>query len=157
MSASFYCDTSALVKLYHQEVGTARMEELFRQEGNVLVISELAIVEFYSTLARKVRVGEITPEAQAEAHRNFEADCSQRFIVDPLSNSVAQKAKELLQKHGNTKALRTLDALHLGACLSALSRETLVFVSADARQLDVGTLEGLQVLNPELPDDRLAE
>lgn len=157
MSASFYCDTSALVKLYHQEVGTERMEELFRQEGNVLVISELAIVEFYSTLARKVRVGEITPEAQEEAHRNFEADCRQRFVVDPLGSSVIQKAKELLQKHGNTKALRTLDALHLGACLSALPYETPVFGSADVRQLDIGTLEGLQVLNPEFPVDKPAE
>ncbi len=40
MSVSFYCDTSALVKLYRQEVGTERMEELFRQEENVLVISD---------------------------------------------------------------------------------------------------------------------
>ena len=55
------------------------------------------------------------------------------------------------------KALRALDALHLGACLSAMTHETLVFVSADARQLDVGILEGLQILNPELPGDRPAE
>jgi len=157
VSASFYCDTSALVKLYHQEVGTERMEELFRQEENVLVISELAIVEFYSTLARKVRVGEITPEAQEEAHRNFEADCRQRFVVDPLGSSVIQKAKELLQKYGNTKALRPLDALHLGACLSAMTQEALVFVSADARQLDVGRAEGLQVLNPESPENKPVE
>ena len=157
MSVSFYCDTSALVKLYHQEVGTELMEDLFRQEENVLVISELAIVEFYSTLARKVRVGEITPEAQEEARRNFEADCRQRFVVDPLGSSVIQKAKELLQKHGNTKALRTLDALHLGACLSALPHEIPVFVSADTRQLDIGTLEGLQVLNPESLVDKPAE
>ena len=154
MSASFYCDTSALVKLYHQEVGTERMEELFSQEENVLVISELAIVEFYSTLARKVRIGEITPEAQEEARRNFEADCRQRFVVAPLGSSVIQKAKELLQKYGNTKALRTLDALHLGACLIALTHGALVFVSADAHQLDVGTLEGLQVLNPEIPAEK---
>ena len=114
------------------------MEELFRQEENVLVISELAIVEFYSTLARKVRTGEITPEAQEEAGRNFEADCRQRFVIAPPGSAVIQQAKELLQRHGNTKALRTLDALHLGACRTARTREDLVFVSADARQLDVG-------------------
>jgi len=57
VNTSFYLDTSALVKLYHQEVGTERMEDLFRQEENVLVISELAIIEFYATLARKVRIG----------------------------------------------------------------------------------------------------
>ena len=55
MSTSFYCDTSALVKLYHQEVGTARMEELFSQEENVLVISELAIVEFYAIATGKTQ------------------------------------------------------------------------------------------------------
>jgi predicted nucleic acid-binding protein len=151
VSTSFYCDTSALVKLYHREAGTERMEEIFRQEDKTLIISELAIVEFYSTLAHKMRTGEITLEAQAEAHRNFETDCQRRFVIAPLSSSVIQKAKELLQKHGNIKALRTLDALHLGACLSTLPRETLVFVSADTRQIDVGLLEGLQVLNPESP------
>ena len=61
MNTSFYCDTSALVKLYHREAGTERMEEIFRQEDKTLIISELAIVEFYSTLARKMRTGEINP------------------------------------------------------------------------------------------------
>jgi hypothetical protein len=49
VSASFYCDTSALVKLYHREAGTERMEEIFRQEDKTIIISELVIVEFYST------------------------------------------------------------------------------------------------------------
>lgn len=154
MSASFDLDTSALVKLYHQEAGTERMEELCAQQDNILIISELAIVEFYATLARKVRIGEITPESQEEAGRNFVDDCHQRCVVAPLGSSVIQKAKELLQKYGTTQALRTLDALHLGAYLSALTRGALVFVSADARRLDVGTLEGLQVLNPEIPAEK---
>lgn len=47
MSASFYLDTSALIKLYHQEVGTGRMDDLFAQQDNILIISELAVVEFY--------------------------------------------------------------------------------------------------------------
>ena len=98
-----------------------------------------------------MRTGEIPLEAQVEAYRNFETDCQRRFVIAPLSSSVIQQAKELLQKHGNTKMLRTLDALHLGACLSTLPRETLVFVSADIRQIDVGLLEGLQVLNPQSP------
>jgi predicted nucleic acid-binding protein len=154
VSASFYLDTSALIKLYHQEVGTGRMDDLFAQQDNILIISELAVVEFYSMLARRVRIGEITPETQEEASRSFMEDCYQRFVVAPLGSSVIQKAKELLQTYGNTKALRTLDALHLGACLSALPRGELVFVSADARQLDIGALEGLQVLNPEIPAEK---
>ena len=151
MSASFYLDTSALVKLYHQEAGTGRMDDLFAQQDDILIISELAVVEFYSMLTRKVRTGEITPETPAAASRSFMEDCHQRFVVAPLGSSVIQKAKELLQTYGNTKALRTLDALHLGACLSALTRGELVFVSAGVRQLDIGALEGLPVPNPEIP------
>lgn len=148
---SFFFDTSALLKLYHREVGTDRVEEIFKQTDDTIVISELAVVELYSTLARKVRTGEITLQAQEEAVRNFENDCIRRFIVDPLSRAVIQKAKELLQKHGNAKALRSLDSLQLGACLAARMREDLVFVCADTRLLEIAGAEGLQVTNPEFP------
>lgn len=151
MTRSFFFDTSALIKLYHQEIGTERVDEIFRQVGNPIIISELATVELYSTMARKVRTREITPQAQEETLRNFEEDCTQRFVIDPLGGSVIQKAKELLQKHGNTKVLRSLDSLQLGACLIVRAREELVFVCADARLLDIGKLEGIEVLNPETP------
>lgn len=149
MSRSFYFDTSALIKLYHQETGTDQVEEIFRQADNVLIISELAGVELYSTLARKVRTGEIAPSVQDEVLRNFEHDCTHRFVIVPLGSSVIQKAKELLQKHGNTYALRTLDALHLGTCLIARAKEEVSFVCADDRLVAIGTFEGLQILNPE--------
>lgn len=100
----------------------------------------------------QVRTGEITLQAQDEALRNFEDDCTQRFVIDPLGGLVIQKAKEMLQKYGNTKALRSLDSLQLGACLIARARENLIFVCADTRLLEIGKLEGLQIENPELPD-----
>lgn len=150
MSHTFFFDTSALIKLYHQEPGTEWVEESFGQMENVIHISELAIVELYSALARKVRTGEITPHAQMEALRNFEEDCTQRFIIELLGSSVVQKAKELLQKYGNTKALRSLDALQLGAYLIIRAKEEIVFVCADARLLDIGRLEGFEGLNPEV-------
>lgn len=149
MSRAFFFDTSALLKLYHREVGTDQVEEIFKQTENSIVISELAIVEFYSTLARKVRTGEITPQAQEEASRDFENDCVQRFVIDPLSGAVIQRAKELLQKPGNTRPLRSLDSLQLGTCLTARRREELIFVCADARLLQVAESEGLQTENPE--------
>ena len=97
MSRTLFFDTSALIKLYHQEAGTERVEEIFGQAENSLIISELAIVEMYSPLARKVRTGEITPQAQEEALRNFEEDCARRFVIAPLGGAVLQKAKDLLE------------------------------------------------------------
>lgn len=151
MSRSFFLDTSALIKLYHQEIGTEQVEAIFQQEEDPLLISELAIVELYSTFARKVRTEEISLQAQKEAQQNFEEDRVQRFIVHPLGSVIIQRAKELIQKHGNTKALRSLDSLQLGTCLAVRAGDDLAFVCADTRLLDVAKLEGLQVLNPEAP------
>jgi predicted nucleic acid-binding protein len=146
---SFFFDTSALVKLYHCEVGTAEVEALFQQTEEAIVISELAIVELHSMFGRKVRTGEVSLHAQVEALRNFESDCLHRFTVAPLSSAVLQRAKALLQTHGNSKALRTLDSLQNVACLSAGATEGKMFVCADTRLLKVAQIEGLLVMNPE--------
>lgn len=149
MIFSFFFDTSALIKLYHEEVGTEQVEEIFGRTDNSIIISELSIVEFYSTLARKRRRGEIAPQAQEEALKSFEEDCASRFVVAPLTTAIVQKAKELLRTHGNSSALRALDALQLAASLVSRLEEEMVFVCADARLLEIGRLEGLEVLNPE--------
>ena len=153
MSVSYYLDTSALVKLYHQEAGTEQVEALFKQSDSILVVSELAEVELYSTLARKVRAGEIDEAAFEEVIKNFDDDCERRFVVQPLSTMVTQKARELLQQYGKIKSLRSLDALHLGACSTALAEAPLIFVSSDSRLLVVATLEGHAILNPEIASE----
>ena len=150
MSTPYYLDTSALVKLYHQEAGTEQVEALFTQSGNSLIISELAVVELYSTVARKVRTGEIHEEAYEEVLKNFDDDCERRFVVTPLSAAVTEKARALLQKYGKIKALRALDALHLGACASLQAHGPLIFVCSDIRLLEIAALEGHEVLNPEI-------
>jgi predicted nucleic acid-binding protein len=155
VSQTYFFDTSALVKLYHYEAGTERVEEVFSQLNSPLVISELATVELYAALARRVRMGEITVQAQNEAIRNFEDDCAHRFVVDPFGSM--QKARELLQRYGSIRALRTLDALQLGACLMVQSRGEVVFVCADIPLGEIGKLEGLTVLNPELQQESAAE
>ncbi|MGE4095881.1 MAG: type II toxin-antitoxin system VapC family toxin [Candidatus Binatia bacterium] len=149
MSHTFFFDTSALIKFYHQEIGTDRVEAIFQRLDTLLHISELATVELYAALARKVRMKEISLEAQQEAYRNFEDDCLHRFVIQPLTGTVIQKAKNLVQQYGNTKAFRSLDSLQLGACLIARTTRDWIFVCADSRLLEVAQEEGLQGLNPE--------
>ncbi|NOT54243.1 MAG: type II toxin-antitoxin system VapC family toxin [Deltaproteobacteria bacterium] len=153
MSQTFFFDTSALIKLYHQEAGTDRTAAIFQRPEWVLFISELATVELYAALARKVRMREISAEAQQEAYRNFEDDCRHRFVIQPLTGMVVQKAKNLVRQYGNTKALRSLDSLQLAACLVAQTSKDWTFTCADSRLLEVAQEEELQILNPEDPQE----
>jgi len=58
--AFFLFDTSALVKRYHVEAGSDKVDEIFEDSDNILIISELALVEVTSALLRKRNRGEIT-------------------------------------------------------------------------------------------------
>ncbi|HEX8998687.1 MAG TPA: type II toxin-antitoxin system VapC family toxin, partial [Blastocatellia bacterium] len=55
----YFLDTSALSKHYHAEVGTATVDAIFTLAGQTpgaqLYISRLAVVEYRSALAKKVR------------------------------------------------------------------------------------------------------
>jgi predicted nucleic acid-binding protein len=149
VTRTVFLDSSALIKLYHLEPGTDRVEEIFAVPETVLVISELAAVELHSALARKVRTGEITVPAEAAALANFEQDCTDRFLIEPLSSAVAQRAKALLKKHGHEKPLRSLDALQVATFAIVRAREEAVFVSADSRLCEVVKAEGHSALDPE--------
>jgi len=50
VTAFFLFDTSALVKRYHIEPGSDKVDEIFESPDNVLIISELALVEVASAL-----------------------------------------------------------------------------------------------------------
>jgi uncharacterized protein len=54
---NLYLDASALLPLFIQESKTQRAHELLR--GNVLVISDFAVAEFSSGVARRARLEEI--------------------------------------------------------------------------------------------------
>ncbi|HXQ23205.1 MAG TPA: type II toxin-antitoxin system VapC family toxin [Candidatus Acidoferrales bacterium] len=151
MTGTFFLDSSALIKLYHQEPGTERVEEIFAASSTALFISELAAVELQSALARKVRTGEITVQAEEEPVRNFEQDCADRFVIEPLTSAVVQQAKDLLKKHGHQRALRSLDALQVATFAIVRAREEAVFVCADGRLCGVAKAEGSSALNPEEP------
>ena len=69
MTGVFFLDSSALIKLYHNEPGTERVDHLFAATDTTLVISELTAVEMYSALARKVRTGEITADGLTFSRR----------------------------------------------------------------------------------------
>ena len=148
MNPTYFFDTSAVVKFYHKEKGTEWVESVFGDGDSTIVLSELATVEFHSAIAKKIRTNEITEDAGRQALRNFRKDCTERFIIVPIDSKIIRKAKELIDRHGRTFSLRTLDALQLAACQQEVAEEV-CFVCADINLITVCKEEAIQVANPE--------
>ena len=153
MNTFNFCDTSAIVKLYHHEVGSEWMEAIFNDANAIIVISELTHVEFYSAMLKKVRTGDITNEAKEEAIKNFEKYGRDKFMLTLLESRIFKKAQKLLDKYGRNYSLRTLDAIQLAACLHD-KIDGIRFIGADVHLLKICELEGLNMINPETEGDR---
>ncbi|MDY7002453.1 MAG: type II toxin-antitoxin system VapC family toxin [Cyanobacteriota bacterium] len=104
-------DTSVVVPLYWSEALTNTVEELLVNEPE-LGLSDLAIVEFCSAIARRVRMGEISRESAREIIEQFQAHIDAELYalieVEPMHYRIA-----LQWVGGLETSLRTLDALHL--------------------------------------------
>ena len=147
---TYFLDTSALVKRYHQEVGTEVIDKIFGEEDKELFISDLSIIEFHSAIALKVRTREISRDAFSHLIGLFSNELDVGlYRVMRIDEAEKQEAVELLTKYGFGYALRTLDSLQLAAMESVGKANVDWVVCADARFCEVIRLQGFQVINPE--------
>jgi predicted nucleic acid-binding protein len=149
----YYLDTSALVKHYHPEVGSAEVDRLWNDSAASLFVSRLSALETSSAFAGKVQAGTITPSDFDTLTRRFAADvASKRLTALRLLVVHFQEAERLLRQHGVSVRLRTLDALQLAVALDLRARGPVShFVCADQDLLAVAAREGLSILDPESP------
>lgn len=147
---SVYLDTSALLKRYVEEEGTARVIGLTEDPGGVrIVILDLALVEARSAVRRREREGDMAGADADRILKQIEEDASSSFLVQPATSAVMEEAARLIDRH----PLRAYDALQLAGCLVVRTGAPgpLTFVCADARLCEAAGLEGLSVLNPVSP------
>ena len=150
---SYFLDTSALVKRYHLEAGSANVGKILAEPNSTHLISRLGLVEAVSVFALKVRDGQI-PLADFTAYRKrLLADVRKRLLnVVRVRVPQFKEADRLLQKHGCSVKLRTLDALQLATVLDLRTRGLLNhFVCADLNLCKIARAESLSVINPETP------
>ena len=147
--ALLYLDTSALVKLYIQERGSGRMEELALSDpSQPLATCAITQVELHSAIDRRRRMGDLDEYEVEGAIERFTAHFKGWFFLYPIDARMLELACDLVHRY----ALRAYDAVHLAACLFILrlyARDDLTFVSADRRLLTAARSEGLEVLNPD--------
>ena len=114
---ALYLDTSALLKLFVQEDGSARVAALIagRRAADVLLVSRLGFTETSVSLSRMVHLGRI-PAADLPGHLGRFADYWDQSIQEvDLLEEVLEDARQLAQRF----PLRTYDAIHLASAREA--------------------------------------
>lgn len=112
-SSPVYLDTSAVVKLYVPESYSDELEDALIGRRD-LFVSDLAITELCSALARRSREGDLTSAAAERVYRRAARDLDERtFRRAEITPRVHREAERLLLTIGRQVQLRAADALHL--------------------------------------------
>ena len=106
-----YCDTSALIKLYVDEVHSNAVTKTIAA-ADAIATSLLAYPETRATLARAQREKRLRPSDFRRALAQFQQDWSSYVVLD-THHALMLHAGELAERH----ALRGADAIHLASAI----------------------------------------
>jgi predicted nucleic acid-binding protein len=146
----YYLDSSAWLKKYFQEDGTAWMVNFFaRNEERELACASLGVIEVTATLARKHKSQSIDSRSYQDALEELESDW-ENFSQIQLTEEIVAEAKTSAKKF----ALRGADAVHFASAL--LLREDplheddqIVFIVCDKELKAAAKLAGFTVVDPQ--------
>jgi hypothetical protein len=147
----YFLDSSALVKRYAVETGTAWVSSLCNLvNSHTILIANVTIVEVAAALASKQRSREITPEAYDQVMQDFIRDAATQYQVLGVDQGVISLGVALTGR----QKLRGYDAVQLAVALTVhralIGRQLspLIFVSADRDLLTAANNEGLHTDDP---------
>jgi uncharacterized protein len=132
-----YFDSSAFVKRYIEEAGTADVLA-WCDRASELAFSVIAVPELISAFCRLKREGRLSAEQYHQIKGDLMADIADALICDTTPQVIHQAVRAL-----ELQPLRGMDALHIGAALGCSAE---VFISADSRQCDAAKALGLEVV-----------
>jgi PIN domain nuclease of toxin-antitoxin system len=151
--ASYFLDSSAVIKLYQLEEGSAVVERILSEKDTLCFIARLTLVEVQRALARRLRTREISAQELDELRRGFYEDLlRRRFRVKELTSVHYRSAVRLVRQYAPQRTvplLRSPDALQLAVALNVRQQHGLdYFVAADGDLCKVAEAEQLRVINP---------
>ena len=113
--ADFFFDTSALVKRFSRETGTAQVIDLIRPaSGHIIYLANITSVEVVSAITRRTRGGHLTADAAKRALTRFHRSFVRRYVIVEIGPALISRATTLAE----TYALRGYDAVQLAAALT---------------------------------------
>ncbi len=149
--AAYFCDSSAIVKRYLTETGSAWLETTTDPtSGNRVYVARITFVEVISAMTRREKGKHISAADADNARLIFEQDYLNEFRKVEISESLINEAANLAKKY----ALRGYDAVQLAAALETekerltIGLTSLTLLSADTDLNAAAVSEGLTVDNP---------
>ena len=112
---ALYLDTSALVKLFTVEDGSASVRALISGPAAILLVSRLGYTEAAVSLSRMVHLGRIPASDLPKRLGALDTYWEESIQEVELSDEVLRDARQLAQRF----PLRTYDAIHLASAREA--------------------------------------
>jgi len=148
---AFFCDTSAIVKLYVSEPGTAWLTGLAAPaSGNRIYVAGVTGAETVAAVTRRQRSGGLSRADADAAIASFRHDFANQFHVVAITPRLIETAMALAEKH----SLRGYDAVQPAAALITQQRRLArklspaTLVCADAELNVAAAAEGLATDDP---------
>ncbi|MFN6501427.1 MAG: type II toxin-antitoxin system VapC family toxin [Nostoc sp. DedQUE01] len=149
--ARYFIDSSALVKRYISETGSAWVLGLFDPTlNNEIFIAAITGVEIIAAITRRSRSGSIRITDATITRNQFRTDLQKDYQIIEITESVINYGMALSEIY----ALRGYDAIQLaaGRAVNTLSiangLPSITFVSADNELNAAVVSEGLKIENP---------
>lgn len=146
-----YLDTSALLKRYVQEIGSAWLiAQCEPATGNLLATALISKAEAIAGLAAKFRQGGLLPNDYHKAEQDLLHDFTHSYHLIDIQQTAVDLAGDLAKR----QKLRGYDAVQLAAGLTLQTillhyeLPPLLFISADMNLLQAAQSEGLNIDNP---------
>jgi len=146
-----YFDTSALLKRYVTEVGSAWVQNLLTSSTDLEVFtSSLTTIEAICAFARRLREGVLTQATYATVERAFDYDVRYKYGLIEVTSVTLATTRDLAKRY----PLRAYDAVQLASawlanqCLVRAGKAPLTFICADEQLLSIAETAGLLSDNP---------
>lgn len=124
--AVYFFDSSAIVKRYLSEVGSAWVTNIAALvAGNEIYLARITFVEVISAVTRKARGSGLSATGAMKAIADFRQDFANEYPLVELTPTLIESAAGLAETH----ALRAYDAVQLAAALAINTELTLAGVS----------------------------
>jgi predicted nucleic acid-binding protein len=149
--AAYFFDSSALVKQYVNEQGSAWVEATLDPAADAhIYVASITGVEVVAALARKQKGNLVSPTDATAAILSFEQDFANEYRVIDINDMVITRAMALARAH----TLKGYDAVQLASALEvngrrvSLGARPLTLITGDKELLGAATAEGLPTDDP---------